>query len=476
MITTIYLNSALSFSASVVAVVMALAALAMSRDPRARALRWFAAAALLAATFSAGNIVVGLPVAEIFVERAARLSMAAACLHGAAWFVYDAQVSGRPLDRVERALVAGAVVFALAAFVPGLLVSSTILSRSAWFGLVYRDAAPTALGGVVYVYNCVGLAILAARFGRRLARGDRSQTLNLVGVGALCAGGVSDSLAASQVTHVPYVLDLALMVMILSVGTSFAKRYLENAAALEASALRLAATQRELVQRERLAALGEMSAIVAHEVRNPVAVMFNALASLRREVRPDDSPRAGELLGILQEEADRLRRLVDDFLDFVRPVSLRRERAELTPLVQGAVDAAREAIADARPVTVHVEASVAGALWCDPQLVRHAVVNLVTNALQADGAQRGVEVWVAARGEWLRIEVRDHGEGVPPDVEPRLFSPFVTSRATGTGLGLAVVKRIAEAHGGGVSHGPTPGGGATFSMDLPRSAPDAAAG
>jgi signal transduction histidine kinase len=283
--------------------------------------------------------------------------------------------------------------------------------------------------------------------------------------------GVNDSLAFVQLTRAPYLLDLSFLTFVFVAGTRAAQRFVENAQALKETGEQLAEAQAELVKRERLAALGELSATVAHEVRTPVAVIFNVLPALRRELgaaRPEARP----LLDMLGEEADRLRRLVDDLLDFVRPISPRPTQVTLGLLVKEAVEAARTARAEQPRAAVHVEGET-GELWCDPQLLHRVFTNLLGNALEAGAS----EVRVRCRDEGGRVvvDVVDRGRGVKPGDEARLFRPFFTTRPSGTGLGLSVVQRILEAHGGTVHYAPTPGGGATFTCTLPRRAPTAAA-
>lgn len=245
---------------------------------------------------------------------------------------------------------------------------------------------------------------------------------------------------------------------------------------LEHARQRLEQAQGELVKRERLAALGELTAVVAHEVRNPLAVIFNVLASLERALASDD--RSRELLGILTVEADRLNRMVGSLLELAHPAHATPQATEVGPLVEEAIAAARTLVDPAAEVLVERPAPLP-AFVLDRELVRQALVNLVCNALQAPGRQGPVRVRVAmepAPESALRLEVIDDGAGVPPELAERIFAPFFTTRATGSGLGLAVVQRVAEAHGGTVSLSPTPDGGATFALRLPaRSGGEAAA-
>ncbi len=226
--------------------------------------------------------------------------------------------------------------------------------------------------------------------------------------------------------------------------------------------------QAEVVRHERLAALGELAAVMAHEVRNPLGVIFNSLTSLKRRAVAD--PEASLLLGIVGEEADRLNRIVGDLLDFARPYEAERSPIELEPVVASAVEAAASATnAQVKVVTEFAQALPRFVI--DGHLVRQAVVNLVMNAIQAMPKGGTVTVRVSAQQKngtsAARIEVADEGVGISPATEKHIFQPFFTTKATGTGLGLAVVKRIVDAHHGEISVRSAMGGGTTFTVTLP---------
>ena len=233
----------------------------------------------------------------------------------------------------------------------------------------------------------------------------------------------------------------------------------------------LGRAQSELVRHERLAALGELAAVMAHEVRNPLGVIFNSLTTLKRLLKPAGD--AEMLLNMVGEEAERLNRIVGDLLDFVRPYELAKKPIAVEPIIDGAVDAALKSLANQ---AVRVVTEVPAALppfAVDGQLVRQALVNLIINAAQA--MPRGGLVTLRAstevrpHGPWLVIEVQDEGVGISARTAEKIFQPFFTTKATGTGLGLAVVKRIVDAHLGEVSARQNDGLGATFVMKLPGS-------
>ncbi len=235
---------------------------------------------------------------------------------------------------------------------------------------------------------------------------------------------------------------------------------------LRRSYAELARAQAQLVQRERLVALGELSAVVAHEVRNPLGVIFNSLGSLRRLLKPEGDARM--LLDIVGEEADRLNRIVGDLLDFARPSTPALRPEALDRLLEDAVGAA---VAENRDIAVErdIEAGLPP-VSIDARLMRQAVLNVAVNAVQA--MPRGGRLTVRARrdGAWARVEIRDSGPGVPDEIRHRIFEPFFTTKASGTGLGLAVVKRIVEGHGGEVAVASDPAAGAAFTIRIPLEA------
>jgi signal transduction histidine kinase len=232
----------------------------------------------------------------------------------------------------------------------------------------------------------------------------------------------------------------------------------------------LGRAQAEVVRHERLAALGELAAVMAHEVRNPLGVIFNSLTTLRRLVRLEGD--AEMLIDIVGEEAERLNRIVGDLLDFVRPYEAAPRAVDVGAVLSSAVTSAGPALAQPAVQVVTEVAPGVSPFPADAHLLKQALVNLLLNAAQA--MPRGGRVTVRARpeprgaGAWLRIDVEDEGVGLPPGPAERLFQPFVTTKATGTGLGLAVVKRIVDAHLGEVSAAPNVGGaGTTFTLRLP---------
>ncbi|MBS1149808.1 MAG: multi-sensor signal transduction histidine kinase, partial [Myxococcaceae bacterium] len=232
---------------------------------------------------------------------------------------------------------------------------------------------------------------------------------------------------------------------------------------------RLDEAQEALLQRERLVALGELSAVVAHEVRNPLGAIFNCLRSLEKLHHPNDT---GPILQIVKEEAEQIDRIVGDLLDFAKPRGLLLARASIELVIASGIEAAQRAQPWPFAVSVTLEVESKGATArVDADLLRQAVINLVTNAIQAAG--KGGKVVARLRQEltagrgFIRIDVIDDGPGVSPQARDRIFEPFFSTKASGSGLGLSIVKRIVEAHQGVLIVHSVPQQGSTFSLRFP---------
>lgn len=431
--------------------------LEIASAPNTRGLRFFSLTCACGALYAAANATLATSSFELS-RWGVRFGLFFAALHGASWFVYVARREGRKLFPYERCFVGGCIAWALLSLVPNVLYHSDErwIHEVPSLGIHYIDARSTALGEVALAFFGCGMAVLVGRSLRRVRTASGTERAEAVGLVALALTGVNDALVTSDVISSPYLLDLGYLALVVAVGGALARRFVDNAKQLEI-------TQAELIEREKLAALGEMSAVVAHEVRNPVAIIFNAAASLRKH--PDQRD---QLLCIVEEEAGRLKQMVTDLLDFARPTSLHLVQEPLAPIIESALDAVRRANPSATTeISVSIEEGVPD-LQCDVQLMRQAIVNLVSNALQSPERTGPVRITVGMMSrDRIRLTVIDDGAGVANDIADRIFRPFFTTRATGTGLGLAVVQRIVNAHGGEVGQRATPGGGATFEVQLP---------
>ena len=233
------------------------------------------------------------------------------------------------------------------------------------------------------------------------------------------------------------------------------------------------ALERRREHERRLVSLGQMSAVLAHEIRNPLASLKGNAQLLARNLPEGERPRAKAERVV--DEAVRLEALTNDLLEFARTGALHREATDPAALlreVAGGIarpsqEAGEPASTDAgTDIDIDIDAAAAPSTWLlDRGRIRQVLDNLLHNAVQAGGP---VAARVALERGELVYTVRDHGAGIPPEDQDRIFEPFFTRRTRGTGLGLAVARRIAELHGGTLTADTAPGGGAAFRMTIPR--------
>jgi len=223
----------------------------------------------------------------------------------------------------------------------------------------------------------------------------------------------------------------------------------------------------ELLDRHRrLAAMGEMAAALAHQIRTPLSA---ALLYTSNAARPELDPgHRGELLDKATNCMTDLEQLIGDMLQFARGASHANASFSIGDVV-AAVDRSLRPTLDSGQ-TLNIDYSDAEAPLCgNREAVVGAVLNLANNALQAAGAAARVDIRARANGMDAEISVTDNGPGVPAGQADRIFDPFYTSRANGTGLGLAVVKSVAQSHGGDIGVTDDAAGGATFALRIPIS-------
>jgi signal transduction histidine kinase len=257
-----------------------------------------------------------------------------------------------------------------------------------------------------------------------------------------------------------------------------AMRYRKLAEALAETNRRLEAAQEEARRSERLAALGQLSAGLAHELRNPLAVIKGSAETLMRKLAAAD-PLTTEMAGYISSEVNHLNSIVTRFLDFARPLKLERRREQIPPLIERALKAARDRWPDAQ---VEVERQFAAALpeiSVDRDLAEQVFTNLALNAYEAMGPGGGkLCVAAAAHSDGRRgveITFEDTGPGIPAELRGQVFNPFFTTKESGVGLGLSIVSKIVDDHRGWIRLTSEPGKGACFRVFLPEGEPPEAA-
>lgn len=224
----------------------------------------------------------------------------------------------------------------------------------------------------------------------------------------------------------------------------------------------------QLRKTERLTAAGQLSASLAHEIRNPLASISGVAGILSRGQATQQSQR--ECLEILTKESQRLNKLLTNFLVFARPRLPRLQPVDVTTLLQSVTALAQHAAAD-RNIVLKLDLFAAmDDITCDPEQVRQLLLNLLLNAVQASSEGSSVLIATRVQQDTMQIEVRDEGEGIAPADIERIFDPFFTTKPNGTGLGLAIAATIASQHGGSLTcHLNTPRG-VCFTLHLPYEA------
>lgn len=389
---------------------------------------------------------------------------------------------GASLD-AEEILRAGAKYIARVADVPNVFM--LLRDRD---GADALEARASNLDGEDYSwirlpFDAPSVASMAVRRGEAVAVPDTSQTTEI-------ARALADRFGHSALLAIPIreereVVGVALLgetrgprhftrseiehVIAMANQVGAALRNAELFANLRDSYQTLEKAQAQLVEAERLAAIGELSAIMAHEVRNPLGIIFNSLAAMKRAVKNGSDPTW--MVDVLEEEADRLNRIVAALLDFARPFSPDKRSVDANEVARGAMVAALSTHQHASDRIRFVSQNERCLLSTDEHLVKQALVNLIENAVHAAGEDGPVEVRVErvvrdARA-YVDFVVADEGAGMTDAVRDRIYQPFFTTKPTGTGLGIPIVRRIATALGGEIVFESQSGEGTVARLMLP---------
>jgi signal transduction histidine kinase len=442
-------------------------------------------------------------------NKVATLVCLASATHATAWLAIP------HLERVPAAAVGVVASLGMVAALPttahfALVYGGIVPSRRALFALYgialfcalleasapahYRiapwaaqHAAAVGSVGVVTqgatIATCVGVIAIV---GRMYLAGRKESLAVIIGTTVLLAAAINDLAVTAEVLDTGFFVDAGLTAVIVGIMSTRSARYTVVAKELERRTIELRsrstelrrsyedlrAAQEELVKKEQLAVVGELAAVIAHEVRNPLAIIANAGAGLRKQSisRQDHET----LLAILDEETSRLNRLVTDLLRYARPVNLQRSDFSLVDMIDralGLVMRDRKGIRAQLNVVSHV-----GRISGDPNLLRQVFDNLIVNAAQAMSMEGTLTVKVRTAEVdgivGVAVDIIDTGEGMDTQVRLRARDPFFTTRPSGTGLGLAIVDRIVDAHGGHLAIDSRAGEGTTVTVFLPDRSAD----
>ncbi len=404
--------------------------------------------------------------------------VAAGLLMAAAFYQFAMTISGSRLARLAPAAWASMGVGAVACLAGfGAVPPRTEVWQSAGLGFdAPRLVAPGTPIGAVFalmavVWSTLGLLTLVLR-----AR-DGTEARMVAGV-SLPAIVISAYQVIVRMNggDVPWLADLTCIPIALACSLVLLRRFARSAnelsaqsVALEESYEQLRRTQEALVRKQQLAAVGELSAVIAHEVRNPLAILKNAVSGLRQRALGLEDRRV--LLGIVNEETDRLARLVRDLLAYARPLSPVRAPTKLRELVERAWADPR-LLKSRGEATIEIDVSPGIAVMVDREHASYAIVNVIDNAVVAMGGRGTLHVRarvtsLGSRGSGIELEVHDDGPGMDAQVLDKARDPFFTTRPSGTGLGLAIVDRVMRGHEGTLEIQSQPGTGTTVRLVFP---------
>jgi len=223
--------------------------------------------------------------------------------------------------------------------------------------------------------------------------------------------------------------------------------------------------EEQLRQNEQLSALGLLAAEIAHEIRNPLTVVKMLFHSLDLKF-PAGDPRAKDA-GIIEQKMEQMNRVLDQTLTFARRSEPRVEPADLNALLEDVLLLVRHKLAQHNITLQWQRAAGLPLAPLDRTQIEQAVLNLVLNATQAMPSGGTLTIATRAEGAEVCVTVADTGVGMTPEVQQRLFDPFLTTKPAGAGIGLALVRKIIEAHRGRIEVASAPGQGATFRLFLP---------
>jgi signal transduction histidine kinase len=221
---------------------------------------------------------------------------------------------------------------------------------------------------------------------------------------------------------------------------------------------------------ERLAALGRITAGVAHEVKNPLNSMRLWLENLKESLPAEPDSGTTQAVQVLDKEIDRLDAVVKRFLDFTRPMDVRLEATQLADVLKEVLEIAKPQLRKSKIQVAQLLPIDVPEVYVDRALLKQAVLNLVLNAVDAMPSGGQLRLMLSRRGEMAEITVGDTGKGIPVENRQKIFQLFFTTRPGGSGIGLASTFRIVQLHNGSIDFTTEVGRGTTFRIELPLAA------
>ena len=452
--------------------------------------RWFGLIAFAAAAYAWGNVGAALGWSDPVVVALTRVQLAAVLAQVWAWLHYIDAWTGRRPGLAERGAVLLLLALALLSLVPGVAYDGQVTGHAVpWLSSSYRDAVPTAAGQLLFTIGFGAAAVVLLRLVAAWRSGQPYALLHAASFSWLLLFGLNDGLVASGVYPGVYLLDLGFVLPLGARAYSLTHRFVRDARSLhalrgrleglvEARTSELAKAQEALHQAEKLAALGQFAAGVAHEVNNPASVVTSSLSYLEQSCAagapppPDAHETVTEALAAMQRINGLVRRLVD--AGRLASVPTSGGTSSVQAISELVLVEARAWSGDRIEFRKEGQASFQTGLR--PEVLAQILSSLLRNAAEAIPVDRTGQVVLrispAEEGRVL-LAVRDDGGGMAAEVQRRAFEPFFSTKpeGKGSGLGLPVARALAESHGGSLRLESTPGQGTTALLELPEATP-----
>jgi len=445
-----------------VAACLAVLGYRFARLPGWRDQRWFWLIAASASLYTAFNVVVTLDMPTWVVQLCAHGNWAALALHVIAWNLHSAAHFHARSTRLEHAFIVLVALVAALALLPNVLLGSGVLTHH-FLALTYHEPPTTILGSLAALPLYLALLIPLARF-LRDARQNHDARRYASGLLILAVTGLNDLLASTGRYSLPYLLDVGFLLMVGLVWTALMDRFTSATHRLDMLSTQLegivtertrelAKAHEALGQAERLAAIGRLSAGVAHEINNPSAAVVSNLSYLKTSLANGELPvDAQDALEDSLTSMGKIARIVRQLLDTGRVAAAdtsMRSTFDVAMAASNAVQTARAALD--RPLDVTLDTAAMLGVG-DQLMVEQVLVNLIVNGAQAVPESRPPRVKIRAEKltSGVRITVSDNGAGMSEDIVRRAFEPFFSTKpfGKGTGLGLSVSLGLAKAIGG----------------------------
>ena len=461
-----------------VAACLALLGYRFARLPGWRDQRWFWLLAASASAYTAFNVVVTLDVPDWAALLGAHGNWAALSLHVVAWNFHSAAHFHRSPPRHERILVALAAIVGALALLPDVLITEPV-GEHWFFGVRFREPSTTTLGSLAALPLLAAILPPLLLFVREARRHPDARRY-AVGLLFLTAASLNDLFAATGKFQLPYLLDLGFLLMAGLVWSVLMDRFTGATHRLDmlSSQLEGIVTERTrelanaheaLAQAERLAAVGRLSAGVAHEINNPSAAVVSNLSYLKRSLAEGEVPSdAVDALDDSLTSMGKIARIVRQLLDTGRIAaadSSMRSTFDIALAVEHAAQTARAALDRPLSLTLEVPAIVGVG---DQLMVEQVLVNLIVNGAQAVPEQREPQITIRAEAltTGVKLSVSDNGSGMSEEAMRRAFEPFFSTKpfGKGTGLGLSVSLGLAKAVGGDLRIAESSSSGTTMEL------------